>query len=107
MTANRLMTSSLMTVTKALSVCVCIVVAAPAMSEGVSVDPPPALAPGQAPSLRKSALLAQPRSQDQVGFPSALTASVFPPASPLTPATFAEAPSDLNSLLLPEMRGKF
>jgi cytochrome c peroxidase len=33
--------------------------------------------------------LAQPRSQDQVGFPSALTASVIPPASPLTPATVA------------------
>jgi cytochrome c peroxidase len=33
--------------------------------------------------------LAQPRSQDQIGFPSALTASVIPPASPLTPAMIA------------------
>jgi cytochrome c peroxidase len=89
MTANRLMTSSLMTVTTALSVCLYVVVAEPAMSEKVSVGPPLALAPGQAPSLPKSGPLAQPRSQDQVGFPSALTASVIPPASPLTPATVA------------------
>jgi cytochrome c peroxidase len=33
--------------------------------------------------------LAQPRSQDQVGLPAALTASVIPPASPLTPAAVA------------------
>jgi cytochrome c peroxidase len=29
--------------------------------------------------------LAQPRSQDQVGFPAALTKSVIPPGNPLTP----------------------
>jgi cytochrome c peroxidase len=33
--------------------------------------------------------LAQPRSQGQVGLPAALTASVIPPASPLTPAAVA------------------
>jgi cytochrome c peroxidase len=33
--------------------------------------------------------LAQPRSQDQVGFPAALTQSVIPPSSPLTPAVVA------------------
>jgi cytochrome c peroxidase len=64
-------------------------VIAPAVSEEVSVGPPPALAPGQAPWLPKSGPSAQPRSQDQVGFPSALTLSVIPPASPLTPATVA------------------
>src|SRR6202040_815359 len=69
--------------------CLYVVAAAPALSEEVGVGPPPALAPGQPPSLPKSGPLAQPRSQDQVGFPSALTASVIPPASPLTPATVA------------------
>lgn len=78
-----------MAVTAALSVCLCVVVAAPVMSEEVSVGPPLALAPGQAPSLPKTGPLAKPRSQDQVGFPSALTVSVIPPASPLTPATIA------------------
>ena len=89
MTANRLIAASLIAVTAALSVCLYVVVAAPAMSEEVGVGPPPALAPGQAPSLPKAGPLAQPRSQDEVGFPPALTASVIPPASPLTPATVA------------------
>jgi cytochrome c peroxidase len=89
MTANRLMAASSMAVTIALAACLYVVFAAPAMSEEVGVGPPPALAPGQAPSLPKSGSLAQPRSQDQVGFPSALTASMIPPASPLTPATVA------------------
>ncbi len=89
MTADRLIAASLMAVTMALSVCLYVVVAAPAMSEEVGLGPPSALAPGQAPPLPKSGPLAQPRSQDQVGFPSALTASVIPPASPLTPATVA------------------
>src|SRR5258705_1377741 len=89
MTANRWIAASLTAVTAVLSVCLYVVVAAPAMSEEVGVGPAPALAPGQAPPLPKAGPLAQPRSQDQVGFPSALTASVIPPASPLTPATVA------------------
>src|ERR1700726_321851 len=89
MTANRWIAQSLTGVTTALSVCLYVVAAAPAMSEEVSVGPPPALAPGQPPSLPKAGPLADPRSQDQIGFPSALTASVIPPASPLTPAKVA------------------
>ena len=46
----------------------------------------PALAPGKAPPLPKAGPLAQPRSQDQVGFPAELTKSVIPPGSPLAPA---------------------
>ena len=89
MTANRWIAASLTAVTAVLSVCLYAVVAAPAVSEDVGIGPPPELAPGQAPPLPKSGPLAQPRSQDQVGFPSALTASVIPPTSPLTPATVA------------------
>ena len=55
-------------------------------AEDIGVSPPPALAPGQAPPLPKEGPLAQPRLTDQVGFPAALTASVIPPANPLTPA---------------------
>lgn len=51
--------------------------------------PPPPLAPGQSPPLPEPGLLAKPRSQDQVGFPAALTKSVIPPASPLAPAVLA------------------
>src|SRR6266849_10551138 len=67
----------------------CAVLAAPTVSEDTGVGPPPALAPGQAPPLPQAGPLAEPRSQDQVGFPAALTASVIPPGSPLTPATVA------------------
>ena len=63
--------------------------AAPAISGDTSVGPPPALEPGQAPPLPKRGALAEPRSSNQVGFPTALTASVIPPASPLTPAAVA------------------
>ncbi|HEY2050425.1 MAG TPA: cytochrome c peroxidase [Caulobacteraceae bacterium] len=48
--------------------------------------PPPPLAPGHAPPLPKPGPLAAPRSQNQVGLPRALTASVIPSGSPLTPA---------------------
>jgi cytochrome c peroxidase len=89
MTANRWIAASLITVTALLSVCLYAVVAAPVVSDDVSIDPPPALAPGQAPPLPKAGPLAHPRSQDQLGLPSALTASVIPPAIPLTPATVA------------------
>ena len=50
----------------------CAVLAAPAVSEDTGVGPPPALAPGQAPPLPKPGPLAEPRSSDQVGFPTAL-----------------------------------
>ena len=69
--------------------CIFAVLAAPAVNEDTAVGPPPALAPGQAPPLTKQGLLAEPRSSNQVGFPAALTASVVPPASPLTPAIVA------------------
>lgn len=39
---------------------------------------PPAVAPGHAPLLPQLGVLAEPRSQDQVGFPAALTKSVIP-----------------------------
>ncbi len=55
---------------------------APVLSEEI---PPPALPPGQPPPLPKAGRLAQPRSQDQVGFPVELTKSVIPAGSPLTP----------------------
>ena len=48
--------------------------------------PPPPLAPGRAPPMPRAGPLAAPRSRDQVGLPKALTASVIPPGSPLTPA---------------------
>jgi len=63
--------------------------AASAISGDTSVGPPPALEPGQAPPLPKRGALAEPRSSNQVGFPTALTAAVIPPASPLTPAAVA------------------
>jgi cytochrome c peroxidase len=72
--------------TAPLFVCLDAVLAAPVGSEDTGVGPPAALMPGQAPPLPKAGPLAQPRSPDQVGFPAALTASVIPPASPLTPA---------------------
>jgi cytochrome c peroxidase len=47
-------------------------------------DAPP-LPPGQAPPPPWPGFLAEPRSQDQIGFPKELTKSAIPPASPLTP----------------------
>jgi hypothetical protein len=47
------------------------VLAAPAVDEDTSVGPPRTLAPGQAPILPQAGPLAEPRSSDQVGFPSA------------------------------------
>ena len=63
--------------------------AAQAGSEDTDFGAPPALAPGQAPPLPKAGPLAVPRSQQQVGLPVALTASVIPRGSPLAPATVA------------------
>ena len=59
---------------------------APAVDEETNAGALPALAPGKAPPLPKAGPLAQPRSQDQVGFPAELTKSVIPPGSPLAPA---------------------
>jgi cytochrome c peroxidase len=89
MIANRWITASLTAVSAVLSVYLYAVFATPSVSEEVGIAPPPALAPGQAPPLPKASPVAEPRSQAQVGFPSALTASVIPPASPLAPATVA------------------
>ena len=72
-----------------LLACSCALLAAPASGEDAGVGPPATLPPGQAPPLPKAGPLAQPRSQDQVGFPAALTQSVIPPSSPLTPAVVA------------------
>jgi cytochrome c peroxidase len=70
-----------------LCACVCYAgLAAPVSSEETAVGLPSALAPGQAPPLPKAGTLAQPRSQDQVGFPPELTKSVIPSSGPLTPA---------------------
>lgn len=60
-----------------------------AAAADTGTGPPAPLAPGQAPPLPKPSPLAAPRSKDQVGFPAALTASVIPPGSPLTPAAVA------------------
>jgi cytochrome c peroxidase len=46
-------------------------------------------APDQSARLPAAGRLAQPRSQQQVGFPAVLTKSVIPPNSPLTPAAVA------------------
>ncbi len=86
MSTNRWTAASLISVTAALSACLCAVLSAPAMGDDTDAGPPPALASGQAPPLPKAGPLAQPRSQDQVGFPAALTKLVIPPGSPLAPA---------------------
>jgi cytochrome c peroxidase len=90
MSANRRTAASLTTFAAAFSVClaVCVgaAVSAPAKAEDIGAGAPPVLAPGRAPPLPKPGPLALPRSQDQVGLPAALTKSVIPPGSPLTPA---------------------
>jgi cytochrome c peroxidase len=58
-------------------------------SEDDHLGPPSVLASGQAPPLPKAGPLAEPRSQNQIGFPAALTASVIPPSSPFTPNAIA------------------
>jgi cytochrome c peroxidase len=62
--------------------------AAPAVCEVTGVGPPAALAPGQAPPLPQAGPLAEPRSSDQVGFPTALTKYVISPTT-LRPARVA------------------
>jgi cytochrome c peroxidase len=83
MSTNGWIAAGLIAVAASLFVC-----PSAALSD-TGVGPPPAPPPGQAPPLPKPGPLAQPLSQDQVGFPSALTASLIPPASPLTPAAVA------------------
>ncbi len=72
-----------------LPVCMCAVLAVPLASQDTGAGPPPALAPGEPPPLPQPGPLAQPRSQDQTGFPTALTASVIPAGGPLTSAAVA------------------
>jgi cytochrome c peroxidase len=86
MSPNRRTAASLASFTAALCVCLCAALSAPAEDEDIGAGAPPALAPGRPPPLPKPGPLAQPRSQDQVGLPAALTKSVIPPGSPLTPA---------------------
>jgi cytochrome c peroxidase len=76
----------LICVAVAISVYLCPALAAPVVIEDTGFGPPPALTPGQAPPLPKAGSLAQPRSQDQVGFPAALTKAAIPRDSPLTSA---------------------
>jgi cytochrome c peroxidase len=64
------------------------VLAAPAVSEDTIVGPPPTLAPGQAPPLPQAGPLAEPRSSNQVGFPTVLTEYAISPAT-LKPARIA------------------
>jgi cytochrome c peroxidase len=86
MFSDRWTAASLIIVTAALSACLWTILSAPAEGEDIGAGAPPALAPGQAPPLPKVGPLAQPRSQDQVGFPAALTKSAIPPGSTLAPA---------------------
>jgi cytochrome c peroxidase len=65
-----------------------VVLAQSAAPEQTAVGPPPTLAPGHAPPLPKPGPLAEPRSSDQVGFPTVLTEYVISPAT-LTPARVA------------------
>jgi cytochrome c peroxidase len=68
-----------------LSISICVVAFERAVAENIEIAPPP-LPPGQAPPLPRKGSLAEPRAQDQVGFPAALAKSVIPPGGPLTPA---------------------
>lgn len=86
MFSDRWTAANLIIVTATLSACLCTILSAPAESEDIGTGAPPALAPGQAPPLPTMGPLAQPRSQDQVGFPAALTKSAIPPGSALAPA---------------------
>jgi cytochrome c peroxidase len=69
--------------------CNCLALAASVVAEDIDVGPLPALAPGQAPPVPEPGPLAEPRSQDQVGFPAVLTAWVISPPSSRMPARAA------------------
>jgi cytochrome c peroxidase len=64
------------------------VATARAAEQDIGVGTPPALAPGQAPPLPRPGPLAEPRSSNQVGFPTVLTQYVISPTT-LTPARAA------------------
>src|SRR5580700_7229287 len=66
----------------------CAVLAAPALGEDSGIGPPPVLEPGQAPPLPKPGPLAEPRSSNQVGFPTILTQYAISPTT-LRPARVA------------------
>ena len=89
MSSERFAATRLIVIPAAIAICFCAFLPALAAGEDVEPGPLPALAPGQAPPLPKAGPLADPRSQDQVGFPVDLTRSVIPPGSPLIPAVVA------------------
>jgi cytochrome c peroxidase len=60
-----------------------------AIGEEGDAGRPPAPPAGRAPPLPKAGPLAEPRSENQTGFPSELTKSVIPAGSPLTPPVVA------------------
>ena len=88
MPSKRLTAARLIVVPAAVSICLCAFFSALAIGD-IEVGSPPALAPGQAPPLPKAGPLAEPRPQDQIGFPAELTKSAIPTDSPLTPAVVA------------------
>jgi cytochrome c peroxidase len=88
MSSNRLITGCLIAVAAPLLVCCGALLAAPVGSEDTGIDPPPALAPGEAPPLPQAGPLAEPRSSDQVGYPKVLTQYVISPVT-LRPARVA------------------
>jgi cytochrome c peroxidase len=89
MSLKRFAAASWIAVPAAFAICQCAFLSAPAVGQDIEAGPPPGLAPGQAPPLPKAGPLAEPRSDDQIGFPVELTKSVIPPGTPLTPAVVA------------------
>src|SRR3984885_5852823 len=89
MSSKRFATTRLIAIPATVSICLCAFFSALALGEDTEAGAPPTLAPGQAPPLPKAGPLAEPRSQDQIGFPMELTRSVVPPGSPLTPSVVA------------------
>jgi cytochrome c peroxidase len=59
----------------------CAVLAAPALGEDGGIGPLPALEPGHAPPLPEPGPLAEPRSSNQVGFPTILTQYAISPTT--------------------------
>ena len=89
MSSKRFATTRLIAIPATVSICLCAFFSALALGEDTEAGAPPTLAPGQAPPLPKAGPLAEPRSQDQIGYPMELTKSVIPPSSPLTPSVVA------------------
>jgi cytochrome c peroxidase len=80
MSSKRFAATRLMVAPSTFAICLCAFLSALAAGDDIKAGPPPALAPGQAPPVPKAGPLAEPRSQDQIGFPVDLTKSVIPPA---------------------------